>query len=284
MELINTVSDRFPMKKMRLIKYPGSKWVLIPDIREEWRKSGSKVFADVFGGSATVSLNSGAESVVYNEIDHDIYNLIESIKKSYEPFMEMVKQWLATPKNFREFRKQLAEERESRKVDPVYDAFKTFYRYNTTFGGMGETYSTDKEKSSFTGMGKTIGILPDIHKAISTWTLENLDYLEFIKKYSSEDIFFYIDPPYPGKNWYNNNFSGRDYRNLSNIRKEIKGKYLINFDRENDLIRNVFGEPQFIRKYENKNGSMEDMERPFRYVSFYTNISKKTDKNNPSKS
>ncbi len=260
------------MKKLRLIKYPGSKWVSIPDIREVWKKSNMEAFADIFGGSATVSLNMGAENVIYNELNTELYNLLLSLRDSYDSFMEYVKQWLTSPKSFMEFRKQMKEESDEKREDKTYSAFKTFYRYNTTFGGMGETYSTSREKSTFTAMGKTIGVLPAIHKTISTWKLENMDFLAFIRKYDSEKTFLYMDPPYPGKNWYEHNFSIKDYRDLSSVRKEMRGKYLMNFDRGSEQITKVFGEPQFIRKYENKNGNGEDMEEPFRYISFYTNV------------
>jgi len=114
------------MKKLRLIKYPGSKWVSIPDIREVWKKSNMEAFADVFGGSATVSLNMGAENVIYNELNTQLYNLLLSLRDSYDSFMEYVKQWLTSPKSFMEFRKQLKEESDEKREDRTYSAFKTF--------------------------------------------------------------------------------------------------------------------------------------------------------------
>ncbi|MHB1440565.1 MAG: DNA adenine methylase [Cuniculiplasma sp.] len=260
------------MKKLRLMKYPGSKWVSIPDINNTWKESQCQRFVDVFGGSASVSLNMGSGQTVYNEIDTDLFNLFLCLRDNFEEFMKNAKRWTSGVKAFNDYRHHEEPDNLPEVEKMVSDAFRTFYRYNTTFGGMGETYFTGREKSTYTGIVKSVAHLPAIKERIGNWKIENMDFRELIKKYDSEDTFFYMDPPYAGKSWYNKNFTSQDFRDLSILRKEMKGKYLINFDTGNDSMKRVFGEPQFTKKYVNMNGNAQDMDNPFRYMAFYTSV------------
>jgi DNA adenine methylase len=59
----------------------------------------------------------------------------------------------------------------------------------------------------------------------------NLDYKEVIEKYDSESTFFYIDPPYMGKERYyiNHNFTENSHKELANILNNIKGRFLLSY-------------------------------------------------------
>ena len=72
--------------------------------------------------------------------------------------------------------------------------------------------------------------------------IHNLDYKEVIKMYDSKDTFFYIDPPYKGKESYyiNHNFNSNSHKELSTILNNIKGKFLLSyyyFDGIKDLYK-----------------------------------------------
>jgi DNA adenine methylase len=59
----------------------------------------------------------------------------------------------------------------------------------------------------------------------------NLDYKDIINKYDSESTFFYIDPPYKGKEEYyiNHDFSKETHKELSDFLNSIKGKFLLSY-------------------------------------------------------
>jgi len=70
----------------------------------------------------------------------------------------------------------------------------------------------------------------------------NLDYNEIIDKYDSESTFFYLDPPYFGKELYyiNHDFSEKTHIELANKLNNIKGKFLLSyyyFDGIEDLYK-----------------------------------------------
>jgi DNA adenine methylase len=59
----------------------------------------------------------------------------------------------------------------------------------------------------------------------------NLDYKDIINKYDSESTFFYVDPPYKGKEEYyiNHDFSKETHKELSDFLNSIKGKFLLSY-------------------------------------------------------
>lgn len=93
--------------------------------------------------------------------------------------------------------------------------------------------------------------------------ISNIDYKEIIKKYDSKDTFFYMDPPYFGKEKYylNHDFIGVDkHHELSQVLKNIKGKFALSyifFDQLEDwytdqnmyTIKNFMGHEVLITNY-----------------------------------
>jgi DNA adenine methylase len=73
-------------------------------------------------------------------------------------------------------------------------------------------------------------------------SISNMDYKDIISKYDSESTFFYIDPPYKGKESYyiNHNFNEDSHYELAKVLKGIKGKFLLSyyyFDGIEDLYK-----------------------------------------------
>ena len=73
--------------------------------------------------------------------------------------------------------------------------------------------------------------------------IHNMDYKDIIRKYDSQSTFFYIDPPYMGKEEYyiNHNFNKSSHYELADILNNIQGKFLLSyyyFDGIEDLYPN----------------------------------------------
>ena len=251
---------------LRLMKYPGAKNVLTPDIRNIFERSGMKLFVDVFGGSGTVSLNIGAPRIVYNEIDPELSNLFRHVQEHPERLIQMLRKVISEGE-FPPLEKIKGNERDSNTMER---ALNTLIRFTTSFGGMGDTYNT-REKSSMGYARKTLEQFSSINRVVKGWKIENLDFREVFKKYDSNTAFFYLDPPYSDKKWYNYNFIRQDYMDLRELMTQSKGKYLMNVNTEDEFIAEIFGEPQFTKEYENKNQDVSIGYRPPRVKSFYTN-------------
>ena len=292
------------MVYLRLLKYPGAKFVVIPDIEKVFNNSHCSLFIDVFGGSGSVSLNINFPNTIYNDIDPQFTNLFNSIKYKPGILYEALKIAATSngEKNYRlnpvrnpsneigitgrdEGRKTGRDGTGSSKpqvnaglapghrdvIDPL-KAGNTIVRFSRSFGGLGNTYGTQREKSSGMYLKKTLYNFGKIRDIVRNWRIENQDFRDIIRKYDSEEVFFYFDPPYPGKDWYNYNFTANDFLDLADFLKSMKGKYLLNLNADDTSLIGVFGKPSFIRKYANQNGPVPNRRDMMRSRSFYTNV------------
>lgn len=263
------------LEYLRLLKYPGAKTTMIPDIENIFHNSELRRFIDVFGGSGIILLNVTAPEKIYNDADREMFNLFRVLQKHsqtlYNNLYDSVQHGDLSRAQLKIRKKGKFHEEDDAELGPDDLALKTLKRHMLGFGGMGNTYNT-VEKSVHRYAMKTLEQFPDIQREVKTWILENLDFRDLIKKYDSKGAFFYLDPPYFGKNWYNINFKNEDYEDLNDLMKGMKGKYLMNIDAEQDELEDIFGSPDFIKRYENQNQNAQTGGRPPRLKAFYTNV------------
>lgn len=275
------------MEYIRLMKYPGSKKALLSDIQASYLKSGRRTFVDVFGGSGSVSLNIESRYTVYNDLNPDLINVFTNIQKRPENIYFLLKEGVKK-------RRSLLQEEGSwkkRTIDPeVADFIKIKGRergipekdvesvifltgMNLTFGGMGNTYATKKEKAAMSYISKTLDQFDMIKNRVSRWKIENMDFRDLVKKYDDRNVFFYFDPPYSGTDWYEINFDAGDFRELSRLISGLEGKYLMTIDPDAEGIMEIFGIPVHIKEYRNENGPSDGIANPPpRKRAFYTNL------------
>jgi DNA adenine methylase len=63
--------------------------------------------------------------------------------------------------------------------------------------------------------------------------VENMDFEDVIKKYDSPKTYFYVDPPYyvvgEGSYYSNHDFGREDHERLTNVLKQIQGKFSLSY-------------------------------------------------------
>ena len=279
------------MDYLRLMKYPGAKTAMLPELTRIIVGSGCRVVVDVFGGSGLVSLNLHGVSIVYNDLDPELYNLFLQIKKNPSRLKHLLiqridelfhpggKEILQNRSRNEIVRKALIQRassgnpnRHETKPDPVLRAEETLFRFNVSFGGLGKTYSTDREKSPARYIEKTIAQYDMISARVHNWRLENLDFRSVIEKYDSSEVLFYLDPPYPGKEWYNFNFRDDDFRELKLLIDRVAGHYILNVDDNIPMITGIFGRPTFLRSYPSNNRKDGSRPEEAKKKAFYMNF------------
>lgn len=61
--------------------------------------------------------------------------------------------------------------------------------------------------------------------------IESLNYIDCIRKWDSESTFFYVDPPYMGKEKYyiNHSFGKESHKELAEVLNNIEGRFLLSY-------------------------------------------------------
>lgn len=68
------------------------------------------------------------------------------------------------------------------------------------------------------------------HERLADAAVECLPYEKIILKYDRPTTFFYLDPPYWGKELYQFNFEEQDFRKLASLLGAIRGKFLLSIN------------------------------------------------------
>ena len=149
------------------------------------------------------------------------------------------------------------------------DAFRKIYSYMVSFSGKGHHfgYSVKERNSDIANIKRRID---EVYDEVKYWTIENLDYKDLIRRYDSEETFFYLNPPYYKIRYYEHNFEEKDFYELKDVLDSVRGKYLmsINF---RDLIIKVFGEPQMKIEVKNNSVNNRHVKGSKMYELFYYN-------------
>lgn len=69
--------------------------------------------------------------------------------------------------------------------------------------------------------------------------VHHLDYKEIFKMYDSEDVVFYLDPPYYKKEFLYENSENFNHEELRNEIKKLKGKVILSYE-NNEYIKKLY--------------------------------------------
>ena len=120
-----------------------------------------------------------------------------------------------------------------------------------SFNGMGSCYSYSSIRNKSASISRMKEGIDECYNEIKSWTIERLDFRGLIKRYDSDNSFFYLDPPYHNINGlYEYELIDNDYVEMKDLLDRIKGKYLLNIN-EDVFVLDVFGEPQIRKEYTN---------------------------------
>ena len=239
---------------------------MLNDILEIFRNSGKKTIVDVFGGSGKVLLNAEAKIKIYNDLNADVVDFFEEIRKNKDSVLEKLNYTLNSRELFTRY-KEITD-------DKTENVFRYFYRNMLSFNGDGKSYSYSSRRNKSATITHMKEAIDTCYNDIKSWTIERLDFRELIRRYDSEGTFFYLDPPYHNiKGLYEYELTGQDYIEMKALLDEIKGKYLLNIN-EDDFISNVFGNPQIRKEYTNFGVNGRVSGKTKRIELFYYNFTK----------
>jgi DNA adenine methylase len=227
------MSAKFGRKgKLVFFPYVGGKFYMLDTILKLIPKH--EVYVEVFGGSAKVLLNKPPSRIeIYNDYDKRIANLFYVVVFKFEEFYEKVSKLLFS----RAIGEQFLEDYHNTKLEKLGDvdlAVKTYYLLRTNFSGqITSTYSFrlsfGNDKNIAKTFFNTLLELEQIHNRLKNVIIESVDFRNLlIRIIHRENVFIYLDPPYYNvKNYYNLNFTKQDHKDLLDLLKQSKAKWLL---------------------------------------------------------
>ncbi len=220
-----------------ILKYPGSKWRIANWIIEKMPEHHS--YLEPYFGSGAVFFNKTPSNIeTINDIDSDITNLFNVIRENTD---ELLRKVAMTPYSREEYNNAFMVSPEDNNIEL---ARKFLIR---CWQGIG---SNNKYKSGWKndvqGRERAYAVknwyelpekITEIVDRLKTVQIENRSAVELIKRFNSEKVLIYADPPYltstRKRNIYKYEMTDQDHEELLKVLLEHKGSVIISgYDNE----------------------------------------------------
>lgn len=244
------------------ITWVGNKTAILPILYKAFPLDYSR-YVECFGGSASVLLGKPRidKFEVYNDFNHDLYNLMHCIKEKpaqlirelqympiqgREPF-SVLRAMVTHEEYFMEEEQNIQDEVEAIRYlaggDPqgeemvhaylsrvrdleVRKAAAYLQMLRGSFSSTGKSYSCQP-----TSLRAIYPLIKKVARRLENVMLENKDFGALIKQYDQTGTFFYLDPPYvETESFYDVGFGWGDHLRLRNQLGEIQGKFLLSYN------------------------------------------------------
>lgn len=216
-------------KKLSFFPYVGGKHFMLNTLLKIIPPH--RIYVEVFGGSGKLLLNKEPSKLeIYNDYDKRLANLFYVIVFKFDEFYEKVSRLVYSREIYNQIVKDL-DNVEIKELGDVNIAVKTYFKLQSSFSGRLNskvfkiTLTERFPKEFFNSLNK----LSLIHDRLKNVIIENMDFKKLLKKYKDiEDAFIYLDPPYYGvSNYYNIKFTEENHKEMLNLLKETKAKWLL---------------------------------------------------------
>lgn len=227
------------------LRYPGGKTKFYTYVREilSCNDMLGETYIEPFAGGAGLALklllNEDVSRIVINDFDPAIYSFWHSVLYETEAFCELIENATLTTN---QWNLQHSIYLESDTSDPLTLGFATFYLNRTNIsgvvkggmiGGQGQNgkYGLDARFNRQTLIEKIKTIASHKEQIV----LLNLDARELLQPRQLRKfykIFINLDPPYvkKGAQLYKNAFSESDHRELCELVKQCRRKWIVTYD------------------------------------------------------
>lgn len=191
----------------------GGKVLLKKKIVNEYFPASSsyKTYVEPFvgGGSVYFYKNKDMHKEVVNDLDPHIYDLFKGLQKYAGKKLEEDVNGDYTKEDFDTIKA-------SHPTSDYAKFLKTYLLYKLSYFGRGSSFGKPRINTKFDPYKER---LEDV-------TILKEDYTKVIKEYDGPDTFFFLDPPVTGQVG-NFNFQPIDIKELAEVCKNIKGKFLL---------------------------------------------------------
>lgn len=192
-------------------------------------------YVEVFcGGAALFFQKRPAPVEVLNDINSDLACLYRVLTFHLEEFVRQFK-WAISSRQVFEWEKMKRPET----LTDIQRAARFFYLQHHAFGGKvdGQNYGT-ATTAPMINLLRIEENLSAAHLRLCQGTnIENLSWLDCMKRYDRSHTFFYCDPPYWGTAGYGVEFGYDNYEKMAEFMKTCKGKVMVSLNDHPDIRR-----------------------------------------------
>ncbi|GAB6167963.1 DNA adenine methylase [Clostridium carnis] len=201
-------------------------------------------YVEVFGGAGWLLFaKTPSKWEVINDLDENLSNLWVVLKEKEKEFIDSFKYEVISRSIFNNY-KEIYKNKSY--IDNVNKAHILYYLLKAGTGaslpdGGGCGFGKSKGVSRLR-LDKLSNDIAQAHNRLLKVTIECKDFREIISYYDTENTFFYLDPPYRNtsrSSYPVGKFTDEDYTDLSNLCKNIKGKFLLSIN-DDDFIKYLF--------------------------------------------
>lgn len=197
-------------------------------------------YAEPFVGMGGIFLRrkTRPRAEVINDINGEVINFFRVLQEHYPYFIDLLRFRLASRNEFERLKGM-----EPARLTDLQRAARFLYLQRLAFGGKvaGQNFGVDKSQGARFNISKLEPMLADIHERLAGVTLEQLPFLDFIRRYDRAGMLFYCDPPYFGceDDYGAAVFEPADFERLSEAMGAARAKMVISIN-DAPEIRSIF--------------------------------------------
>lgn len=188
------------------------------------------------GGAALYFLRDEPAKVeVINDLDGELINLYRVVQNHLEEFVKQFKWSLTSRQMFKWLKEAYVEG-----LTDIQRAARFYYLQQHAFGGKryGQNFGT-----ATTGKAPNLlrieESLSEAYIRLAGTYIENLSWVDCLKRYDRPHTFFYADPPYWKLTGYNVEFEIDQYELLADHMRTCQGKIMVSLN-DHEEMREVF--------------------------------------------
>lgn len=196
-----------------------------------------KCYVEVFcGGAALYFLREQPAPVeIINDINGELANIYRVVQHHLDEFVRQFQWSLSSRQMFKWQQATLPGT-----LTDIQRAVRFYYLQQHAFGGKvaGQAFGTATTAPSL-NFSRIEEKLRAAHLRLAGTYVENLPWLECMKRYDRPHTFFYVDPPYWKTEGYDVPFGLEQYEQLADFMRTCKGKVLLSIN-DHPEMRRVF--------------------------------------------
>jgi DNA adenine methylase len=187
-------------------------------------------YCEPFAGAAWVLFKKEPSKVeIINDINTNLVTLYRVVKHHLDEFIRYFR-WILIARD--EFERFKAENPDT--LTDIQRAVRFYYLLKAGYSSRidNPTFSISTIKRPNFNLLRIEEELSAAHLRLAHVYIENMHYEPFIKRFDRPHTFFYIDPPYYGReNYYGKGiFTRDDFKSLRDLLRGIKGKFIMSIN------------------------------------------------------